>query len=215
MNVDTGGISCCFDEESKRMLKDYRKNGLNQTAMKISETLSKQGLADSTVLEIGCGFGALTLDLLRKGAASATGVDLSAKMLQLAQALAAEAGLSKSVTFRQGDGAVDPLSRSDIVILDTVLCCYPNVTDFVDNSSRAAARYYAISIPDDRRVATRFFRLFLPLQSFIFRRGNFRFFIHPLDPIRARLQAKGFKLVSESHAGWIWSVFVFAAPAPR
>jgi hypothetical protein len=67
-------------------------------------------------------------------------------------------------------------------------------------------------VPDDTRVATRLLRLFLPLQAAIFRRGGFRVFIHSTSKIKGRLEAKGFSLESKSKAGWIWSVFLFAAP---
>lgn len=195
------------------MLKDYRKKGLGETSVAIANALIKPGFTGSTVLELGCGFGALTLELVRRGAASAVGVDLSPKMVKLAKSLAAEAGLSQSISYELGDGAIGKLKRSDVVVLDTVLCCYPDMASLVDNSSSAAVRYYAISIPDDRRLATKLLKVILPLQNWIFRRGSFRFFVHPTLSISATLESKGFRLVSQSAAGWIWSVFLFSAPS--
>ncbi len=211
MEVDTSPISCCFDQESQSMLKDYREKGLGPTSVAIADSLTGRGLAGSTVLELGCGLGALTLELVGRGAASAVGVDLSPKMVELARALAIEKGLSGSVSYEQGDAAVAKLARSDIVILDTVLCCYPDVDSLVDNSSSAAERYYAFTVPDDRRLATRFVRVFLPVQHLMNRRGGFRFFVHPTRRIRQRLESRGFRLISEKHTGWIWSAFLFAA----
>lgn len=181
--------------------------------MAIANALIKSGFTGSTVLELGCGFGALTLELVRRGAASAVGVDLSPKMVELAKSLAAEAGLSQSISYELGDGAVGRLKRSDVVVLDTVLCCYPDVASLVDNSSSAAVRYYAISIPDDRRLATKLLKVILPLQNLRFRRGSFRFFVHSTLSISAILESKGFRLVSQSAAGWIWSVLLFSAPS--
>lgn len=212
MDVGTKGISCCFDQESERMLKDFRKKGLGDTATGIINSIGEQGLAGATVLELGCGFGALTMEFIRRGAGSAVGVDLSPKMIQLGQALPSESNLSKSVSFKLGDAAVAELAKSDIVVLDAVLCCYPGVKTLVDNSSSSARRFYAISIPDDTRLATKFFRLVLPLQRVVLRREGFRFFIHPARAIRERLQERGFKLESRSKSGWIWSVFLFTAP---
>jgi magnesium-protoporphyrin O-methyltransferase len=209
LGIDTEGISCCFDQESQRMLKDYRKKGLGDTAVAIADAITKDGFSGSSVLEVGCGFGGLTLELIRRGASSAVGLDLSPKMIQLANTLAAEYGLSSSVSFQLGDGAVVQLKKSDVVILDTVLCCYPDVKSLVDNSSSSARRCYAISIPDDTRLATKAMKLVLPLQRAIFRRDSFRFFIHPTRRIREMLEEKGFRLVSKSSTGWIWSVLVF------
>jgi 2-polyprenyl-3-methyl-5-hydroxy-6-metoxy-1,4-benzoquinol methylase len=212
MGVNTEGISCCFDDESKRMLKDYRKDGLDDTSIVVSDALGSRGLSGSTILELGCGIGALSLELLKKGANSVHGMDLSPSMIQLAQTLAAEAGDSQKTSFERGDGAVADLPSSDIVILDKVLCCYPDMVALVDNSSSAARRYYVFSLPNDRRGVTRFLRFFVPLQAIFSRRNSFRFFIHSTRQIEEKLKAKGFTPVFESAVGWIWSVFIFAAP---
>lgn len=211
MVIETRPISCCFDQESERMLKDFRKHGLSDTAGAIIDSVGREDLVGARLLELGCGFGALTMEFVRRGAASAVGVDLSPKMIQLGQALAREEGMAGSVSFELGDGAVAKLPRSDIVILDTVLCCYPDVSALVANSSSAAVRYYAISIPDDSRLATRLLRLILPLQRMLFRRSGFRFFVHPTAAIRGQLEGIGFDLKSRSKVGWIWSVFLFSA----
>lgn len=212
LGVETRPISCCFDKESERMLKDFRKKGLSDTAAAIVDSMGA-GLSGATVLELGCGFGALTMEFIRRGASSAVGVDLSPKMIELGRALATEAGLSQSVSFELGDAAVARLGKSDVVVLDTVICCYPDMASLVDSTSSAARRFYAISIPDDTRLATKLLRLVLPVQSLIFRRGGFRFFIHPTKQIASRLETKGFKLVTRSHTGWIWSVFLFSPSA--
>ena len=209
MDVDTGGIACCFDRESQRMYDDYRKRGLGETAVAIAEAVGGPELEGSTVLEIGCGFGALTLDLVRRGASAAVGIDLSPTMIQMANRLASDKGLSDRASFRLGDGATSKLPASEVVILDTVLCCFPEMTALIDNTSSAVETFYAISIPDDNRFVTRVLRLLLPLQTLIFRRSGFRFFIHRTRDIRETLESKGFRLVSESPAGWIWSVWVF------
>jgi 2-polyprenyl-3-methyl-5-hydroxy-6-metoxy-1,4-benzoquinol methylase len=212
MGINTEGISCCFDDESKRMLKDYRKDGLDDTSRVVLDALGSRGLLGSSILELGCGIGALSLELLQKGADSAHGVDLSPSMIQLAQTLAAEAGVSQKATFERGDGAVARLPSSDIVILDKVLCCYPDVVALVNNSSSVARRYYVYSLPNDRRGATRFLRFFVPLQAIFSRRNSFRFFIHSTRQIEGKLKTRGFTPVFESPVGWIWSVFIFAAP---
>lgn len=182
---------------------------MSDTARGIANTLTNERLTGSKILELGCGFGALTLELIRRGASEATGVDLSPKMIQTARLLAEEEGMSKSVSFLLGDGAVSRLDKSDIVILDSVICCYPDYSTLVGNSSAAAGRYYAISLPDDTRFATRLIRIVLPLQRLIFRKNGFTFFIHPTRKISELLEKNGFSLHSKSHVGWVWSIFVF------
>jgi 2-polyprenyl-3-methyl-5-hydroxy-6-metoxy-1,4-benzoquinol methylase len=212
MGVDTEGISCCFDDESKQMLEDFKKEGLDDTSLVVSDALGSRGLSGLSILELGCGIGALSLELLKKGATSVRGLDLSSQMIQLARSLASEAGVSEKVAFERGDGAKADLPSSDVVILDKVLCCYPDLIALLDNSTSAARRYYVISLPDESRRATILLRLVLPLQAIFPWRSSFRFFIHPTRKIEERLRIKGFTPVFKSSVGWIWSVFIFAAP---
>lgn len=209
LGADTEGISCCFDQESKKMFEDYRKHGLSETAVALVDALPMDSVKGSTVLEVGCGFGGLSLELLRLGASRAVGVDLSPKMVQTANRLATAKGLSERATFRVGDGASSQLPQSKIVILDSVFCCYPDMQMLLENSSRAAQEVYAIAVPDDGRFVTRAMKVLLPFQSIAFRREGFRFFVHPMSTIRRELEARGFRALSKVSAGWIWSVLVF------
>ncbi|QQG48138.1 MAG: class I SAM-dependent methyltransferase [archaeon] len=212
MATDTSGITCCFDEESERMLEDYRRRGLGSTSKTILAALRERGLAGSSTLELGCGVGALTLEFLKAGASKAKGVDLSSAMVRTARSLVQDAGHSGSAQFVHGDGALLSLERSDFVVLDTVLCCYPDVQGLIENSSAAASRFYAISIPDDRRILTRVLKVFLPLQKIFLRRRGFRFYVHPVEKVLSLLSQKGFAPVFESRAGRVWCVFVFNPP---
>lgn len=192
------------------MYERYEKRGLSNTAVGIADSVGDSGLDGATVLEIGCGFGALALELVRRGASAAVGMDLSPKMVRLASRLASEKGLSDRASFRLGDGATSVLPMAEIVVLDAVLCCYPDMRALVENSSSAAQKCYAISVPDDNRLATKVLRLLLPLQGVILHRTNFRFFIHRTRFINEVLQSKGFRLTSSSPAGLFWSILVFS-----
>ncbi|MBI3859654.1 MAG: class I SAM-dependent methyltransferase [Thaumarchaeota archaeon] len=152
------------------------------------------------------------MGLLKGGVSSATGFDLSPKMVEAASALASESGFSSTASFSVGDGATSALPTSDLVILDSVLCCYPDVSELVDNSSSAARRVYAISLPDSRRRLTKILRPFLFFQPAFLRGKKFRFFVPSADKIISQLKAKGFTKVYDSAAGFTWSVLLFAAP---
>ena len=66
--------------------------------------------ARSSVLDIGCGTGSLTLDVARRvPAGSVLGIDLSARMLEVGRRKAAAAGLDH-VTFEQADAQVHRLA---------------------------------------------------------------------------------------------------------
>ncbi len=211
MRADTGGISCCFDSLTRRMLDDYKRRGLGSTSGTILDEVSSQGISGRTVLELGCGVGGLAVELIRKGASSAVGLDLSPNMVAAARALAAESGVSSSAEFRQGDGATADLPTSDVVVLDAVVCCYPDAESLVAHSSSAARNLYAVSVPDDRLLLTKALRVLLPLQKMFLRRGGFRFFVHPVGSMIRLLEGKGFRLVADVRVGYVWGVLVFAA----
>ena len=61
--------------------------------------------ASPTVLELGCGSGALTVALLKRGAARARGFDLSPGMLAVAVRRAEQADVADRAAFTLGDGA--------------------------------------------------------------------------------------------------------------
>src|SRR5687768_16657693 len=80
-----------------------------------------------TLLELGCGSGALMVSLLERGAASADGVDLSPGSIETATRLAEAAGVGDRVKLKVGDGSVEKVEPHDWVVLDRVICCYPDV----------------------------------------------------------------------------------------
>jgi SAM-dependent methyltransferase len=74
--------------------------------------------ATANVLDIGCGSGQTTRDAARRASAgSALGVDLSARMIELARELAERERLA-NVTFQQADAQVHPFpeQRFDIAV---------------------------------------------------------------------------------------------------
>ena len=103
--------------------------------------------ARPTVLELGCGTGALTVALLEHGATHARGLDLSPESVAAARRRADERGLAARATFEIGDGASHVLERHDWVVLDRVICCYADVRRLLGNSIPAAGTRYAFSVP--------------------------------------------------------------------
>lgn len=78
-------------------------------------------------LDLGCGTGDMTLDLLRRHpAAIVTGIDLSSSMLSLADAKARRAGLHPRATFQVGDAAALPFPPETF---DGIVCafCFRNL----------------------------------------------------------------------------------------
>ena len=141
------GIAAFFDRRS-----DGRRNAGDRYAMaNVSKALLAAllgiGPSGRSVLELGCGPGAMLTELLLAGADSGTGVDLSEKTLAEAKDRLDEAGVAGRATLAVGDGAHLPLDTHDWVVLDKVICCYPDADALLTNSIGAARRLYAFAVP--------------------------------------------------------------------
>ncbi len=69
------------------------------------------------ILELGCGTGRVSLPIAREGIA-VTGIDISPRMIEVAQAKAAKSGLSERCVFQSGDMAALQLAeRFPLVIM--------------------------------------------------------------------------------------------------
>jgi 2-polyprenyl-3-methyl-5-hydroxy-6-metoxy-1,4-benzoquinol methylase len=104
-----------------------------------------------TVLDIGAGVGAVHLELLKAGAAHATDVDGSPAYVEVARGEAARLGVADRVSHVTGDfvelaGQIEP---ADVVALDRVVCCYPDMRALVRLSAERTRRRYGLVYPRD------------------------------------------------------------------
>ena len=172
--------------------------------------VEEAGLATASFLDLGCGGGPLLLRALDAGAARATGVDLSADSIEVARDRLAEAGRMDQVDLMTGDAAAADLETHDVVVLDKVICCYPNAALLVDHSSAAAGRIYAFAIPESRGLwglVNRGWWLWDAIVTVISRTGVI-IKVHSVAAIRQRLAVNGFRLRHEGRSG-VWYVGVF------
>lgn len=209
--------SCCkpdydaeFDEKSARQdLLSYRRDGPDGSTRRLVDALRREGVEGATLLDIGGGVGALQLELLAVGAASAVDVDASAAYLSAAEQEADARGFRERVVYRHGDFTelADEVEAADIVTLDRVICCYPDVDALVSRSVARARRLYGLVYPVDRwwtraigRIGNVFYRLF---------RSNFRIHVHSQEVVERLIGAAGFER-RYRHAGWVWQTVVYA-----
>jgi hypothetical protein len=207
-------VSCCapkgyrelFGERAaRRDARSYRRKGLDETGERMVDFLRGRGLEGVTVLEIGGGVGAVSLELLKAGADRALEVELSPSYERAAEELVREAGLEGRVERRLGDvvaegGAVPP---ADAVVMHRVVCCYPDADALVGAAAGRARRYLVLSFPRERRLI----RLGGRVLNFWFRlrRWDFRFYPHPPATILAAAERQGLRPAFE-HTGSIWQV---------
>ncbi len=190
---------------SRRLARRYRKRGLDKTATRMVAFLEEHGVQDSTVLEIGGGVGDLQLELLRRGAARATNLELVDSYDADARSLAAEAGLTDRITRLQLDLAVTPeaIEPHDIVVLHRVVCCYSDYQRLLGAAADHATRILVFSHPP-RNILS---RAVFAAQNLAFRirRSPFRTFAHDPDAMTAAA-AHGLLREAYRYRGLAWNV---------
>jgi hypothetical protein len=196
---------------SRHLARRYRKRGLDRTASRMVEFLTEQGVEGASVLEIGGGVGDLQLELLRRGAARATNLELVDAYEADARALAVDAGLSERVTRRQLDLAVAPdeVEPHDIVVLHRVVCCYPDHQRLLGVAAGHATRLLVFSHPPRNPVSRAMFtaeNLFFRL-----RRMTFRTYLHPPADL-VRSAEDGRLRATYRHHGLAWHVVGLTTP---
>jgi len=179
--------------------------------------LEETGIRGRSVLDVGCGIGDLGIEAVTHGAARAFGVELSTKAVEEARRLATARGVADRTSFEVGDGAKALLPKADIVVLNRVFCCYPDVDELLDNSLSAAGAVYAFTAPPSAglagalvRLHTRFANLWYRLRDKKFQ--GFRVFIHDVERIDARVRAAGFLPVRSERRRVVWHLAVYVRP---
>jgi magnesium-protoporphyrin O-methyltransferase len=201
-----------FDaEEARHDLLVYRKDGADGSTRRLIDVLLAEGVEGASLLDIGGGVGIIQLELLQAGLASATDVDASDPYLQVAQAEAAERGYGDRTAYRHGDfvALADEVDAADVVTLDRVICCYPDVRSLVDSSARHARRLYALVYPVDRwwtRGVARIMNFFTMLS-----RSDYRMHVHSERLVDGLIRDAGL-LPHYRHAGMVWQTVVYARP---
>lgn len=165
---------------------------------------------DRTVLELGCGRGGLMAELLGAGARGVDGIELSAASVEIARNRLSALGLTDKVTLSVGDAAEAALEACDWVVLDRVICCYPDAVKLLANSIPAARRRYVFSVPNSRGWRGLAARASRRLDNGWngFRGRSCATFVHDLDRIDRSLRAAGFeRRASETHGLWYVAVY--------
>jgi Methyltransferase domain len=169
------------------------------------EFVELRGIEDATVLEIGGGVGEIQIELLKRGAARAVNLELSAAYEQEAKSLLRESGLEERAERRLHDIAVDPegVEAADVVVLHRVVCCYPDYERLLGAAAQHARRLLVFSYPPRNAVS----RLFIATQNLVLRllRREFRTFAHSPTAMLGLLGERGLRRTFAHHA-LVWQV---------
>src|SRR5947207_1905923 len=200
------GYRWVFSERLARAeAKRYRRKGLDATSRRIVDFVKQQGVEGRTVLEVGGGIGAIQIELLKAGAARAVSVELTPTYEEEAKALLREAGLEERVERRVMDFAAAgaAVEGADIVIMNRVICCYPDMPRLAGMASDHARELLVMSFP--KRTWWMRIAMFLANMILSATRREFHIFLHPPNSILATSTRHGLRSVLNK-SGVVWTV---------
>ena len=207
---ETGKISREFDADACDFCERYRNNGLSRSSRLLLKFILDGNAQDKAILDLGCGAGGLSMELLKHGAQSAVGFDLSPRMIVAATELAQANGFESRAKFQEGNAATAELPRSDIVVMDKVLCCYSEWRPLLKNAMGASNVMVGFSVPRDEGITKLPFRIGLKVANYFQRRRcGVQFYLHPLGTIDKSLQDAGFKR-HRKQGSRFWLVFLYS-----
>ncbi|GAC1508660.1 MAG: hypothetical protein NVS1B3_10120 [Candidatus Dormibacteraceae bacterium] len=200
------GYRTIFSERSAHTeAKRYRRRGLDGTSRRIFDLIKRRTIEGKTLLEVGGGIGAIEIELLKAGMSQAVNVELTPTYEASASDLVGEAGLADRVDRKVMDftEAGDRVGNADVVVMNRVLCCYPDMPKLAGAAAERARELLVISFPNDRWWT----QLGLSFGNFGFGLFGiqFRVFLHPPEAILAAIEQHGFRTTSNNR-GLIWQV---------
>ncbi len=193
---------------AKTELRRYRRKGPTGTARRLLRLLSEAQVRFETLLDVGGGVGVLHHELLAGGTGTAVHVEAASAYVETARTEAARRRQSNRVTFLHGD-VVDlapDLAPADLVTLDRVLCCYPDLDPLLSTTAGKARHYLAASFPRERL----FIRLKMKWENMRCARAGsqFRSYLHPVPRVYSLLEEAGLAPL-RIHRGVFWEVVLF------
>ena len=203
------GIEELFNQQYvNKELSDYRVKGAAKTTRMLTEAIKSEGVSGLTLLDIGGGVGAVQHALIDAGVEHVTSVDASSAYLNAAQEEAHRRGMAERISYQHGnfaDLAAD-ISAADVVTLDRVICCYPDMEKLVGLSSARAGKIYGVVYPRDVwwiKFGLAIGNVFLRL-----RRNPFRTYSHATRSVEAIIGKNGLKRRYHRQT-FVWQVAVF------
>lgn len=206
-------MDCCsqdviesrFDEAYvQKKISRYRKKGPKKTTSVLANVIAEQMGEGMTLLDIGGGIGDLQHILLPMGVSYAINCEASDAFVQACDQEARLHGYADLISHIKGDfvEVANDVSDADIVTLDRVICCYPDMPELVTSSLQKARRLYGIVIPSEQwwvKLATSFYYNL----RFILQRNPFRVFVHSTEAIENLIASAGFeRLFYKRSSGW-------------
>ena len=179
-------------KKADRDLRRYQRHGPDPSTRMLLSQLRRCPLQGLHLLDVGGGIGVIAAELAGAGLAGVTLADASAGYLAAARRHLASRGASRAVQFILGDFAATAgaLPDADVVTLDRVVCCYPDVEALLRGAAARARRIVAFTYPRD----TWYVRAGVVVENswYRLRQDPFRAFVHSPQRMASVLESSGF-----------------------
>jgi hypothetical protein len=209
--------SCCAgesldifgDRSARRELRRFLRKGLGgEDARQMAAWAEAGGLEGATVTEVGGGIGQVQAELLRRGAAGGTVVEVVDAYAGAAAELARQIGVAGRSAFVLADLLETPeaVEPADIVLLRRVVCCSPDGPALLGAAAAKTRRTLIASYPRDRMLTRGFVRVQNVLFAMI--RKRFRVYVHPPGRLERAAAEHGLGRIRTTR-GRIWETAQF------
>lgn len=205
------GIETQFDRrKAAKKLRRYRQKGPQKTTRLLVEALKQEGIQGLSLLDVGGGIGAIQHELLERGAKEALNYEASTAYIEACREEADRRGHAGRIRHVSGDFAQmeTQVSEADIVTLERVICCYPDMPQLVTQSCAKAKKLLGLVYPHEAwwvklGMAT------IHNLKFKVKSSPFRVFLHPVAEIESIVERHGFER-RYYHKSGSWLVAVYA-----
>jgi 2-polyprenyl-3-methyl-5-hydroxy-6-metoxy-1,4-benzoquinol methylase len=196
-------------KKAERDLRRYQRRGPDATTRILLSELRRWPLQGLHLLDVGAGIGVIAVELAGDGLAGVTLADASAGYLEAARRHLVSRDASIPTQFILGDFAAtsDSLPGADIVTLDRVVCCYPDVEALLRGAAARARRMVAFTYPRDRWYVHA--SVVLENSWYWLRQDAFRAFVHSPKRMASVLEAAGFVRAAR-HATLVWALDLYS-----
>jgi SAM-dependent methyltransferase len=204
-----------FDAVACEYCEDYKTAGLSSSSRLLLDSIIERGLVGRSLAELGCGPGGFAVESLKHGASASVGIDLSPEMIKAANQLADSLGMSDRAKFIVGNAADVHIPTSDIVVLDKMLCCFPDAEAILKNAMAACNETVAFVVPRDQGLFLIPLRIGVYFKNLVERiRGKKVgwLYLHSLGRIDSMIQTSGFIYKKRAPSGF-WLVFTYSKNA--
>ena len=177
---------------AERELRRYRKRGPGGATAALIDALRARGVSGCVLLDVGGGVGALQHELLELGASRAISVDAAPDYRVALLAEAERRGHRAQISTFDGDFVelAPSIEAADLVTLDKVICCDPELEALVGAAAGRAERLVGLVYPREA-APIRLAAALLNGCAWALRK-EFRWFVHPVAALDATLRRAGF-----------------------